>query len=183
MEQIYIVSNVLLWIILLIQLAFMIILTKLIINFLNRFGVESSINLKKRTLNVGENSPYFKGKNQNGELVSLSKLLHSRTLLIFANPDCPSCYDIINNISNLREANLNVIVISYEKFNNNTIEQLPWVHFIEDNTIAQDYLITESPYMVLINEKRNIQFLGGKEKINLLITEILTANAQSSAVL
>lgn len=63
------------------------------------------------------------------------------------------------------------------------VKNLPWVHFIEDNTIAQDYLITESPYMVLINEKRNIQFLGGKEKINLLITEILTANSQSSAVL
>lgn len=100
MEKIYLISNLALWIIVIIQLIFLYLLTKSLALFIDKFhkktetSTESNLLVKK-----GDNIPVFSAKDQWNNKINSLYFNGVVTKLLFLSDTCGTCIDVLKQLS------------------------------------------------------------------------------------
>ncbi len=145
------ISNYLLWVVLIIQTLFIFYLTKLIVNFLNRFRLVGN-SIQEIRLEVGQEAPLFRSKNHLGEVVKLKDGSQRYTLLIFGSKSCSSCSEVIKNVSSqINNRNLRVFIIYNSDSVNEEVHPTEKVHHIYSSDIFENYYVSKVPHIFLID--------------------------------
>lgn len=104
-----IISQIALWLIVIIQLILMISFMKMVSEFLARFRVANN-KIEELTLSVGQNAPLFREKDHLNRIIRLVDHPTEYTVLIFAKTSCSVCHEVLNKLS-IYEDNERVRVI------------------------------------------------------------------------
>ncbi|MED1436323.1 MULTISPECIES: peroxiredoxin family protein [Bacillus cereus group] len=172
MEKWLLVSHILIWVFIIIQLILFFILVKLVVDFLNKFqSIDGLIETKK--LHIGEKAPEFSGKDQDGKVIEASsKELYSKTFLVFAKPTCSSCHEALEKIVQANIKNSRIIVISFEDFSDESIRDMPSAHFIVSSAIINKYYVQQYPQIFLINELGIIEYISTLTNLDNILANI-----------
>ncbi|OMF60469.1 hypothetical protein MKY66_02260 [Paenibacillus sp. FSL R5-0766] len=111
MERFFIISNISLWIIVLIQLVFMYLLTKSMVSFINKFQETAPVDSTAVDVILGEQVPVFKGKDQRGNIFDSLKIQNSSiTKLLFLSDECGTCNEVLDRLSNIPDPNKYLVI-------------------------------------------------------------------------
>ncbi len=131
-------------------------------------------NLKLRINNntklaIGETAPDILSQTQKGDDYTLSEMETDYTLLVFWSTHCSHCQVILPRLaaaqSVFNEANMDIVAISLDSDKNELdnylkANKLPWKIICQcdgwNGSIAVDYAIFASPWMIIIDNKMNI---------------------------
>lgn len=166
MQKLLILSNILLWVIVIIQLMFMLQQTKKISNFLSRFRMLNGRIQPKKFVKVGVKSPVVKTKDHRNNQITINHESDQETLLLFTKASCSVCEGILENLNKFLTINnkMRVLIISE---NSDTLIQLyqdhPDIHIIYDRNLIQYFEVEVVPYLVIIKKDGIVMKL---EKLN-----------------
>lgn len=168
-----VISQVSLWILMIIQLIFMYLLMKTIGQFLYRFRLSAN-GIEEQKLQIGEPSPLFRAKNQNGEIVRLADHKESMTLLVFASNTCSLCHQVVEHKlpSIVTPYDIRVLIISKDLFLPENELNIPNVHVIESQEIFENYFVEITPYIILVNSENIIEGIFNNNNLSSL-SEVL----------
>jgi thioredoxin-related protein len=137
--------DIFLWIVVLLQLVIVFLLSRFIVDFLNRIKLGG--NLQYKSLQAGDNSPSLNHKNINGETVKLEE----KTILAFVNSNCELCRYLVKVLSTQHYfIDYSVVFVVPENKN---------LHFFNDfqnvivsPNLAQTFLVNRHPTVYFIND-------------------------------
>ncbi|TCP57655.1 peroxiredoxin [Tumebacillus sp. BK434] len=173
MDSFLYISNAILWVFMIIQLAILVTFAKLVAKFLNRFHL-SGRQAAMLSLQTGEKAPLFREKDQNNNMIKLSDYDGNKTLLIFKSDSCPVCKDLLDQLPALKEAaaSTRIIVVAAEGDNVTHQDSANGIHFVRSNEVISNYFITKFPTVLVINEYGtilNIESVGHYEQVEQML--------------
>ncbi|TRY23344.1 redoxin domain-containing protein [Brevibacillus sp. LEMMJ03] len=178
MNNFLIISNIALWVIVIVQLMIIYFFSKILIEFLNRFRL-SGKRLEEATLAVGDKAPLFRERDQVGKVVNLSDNFGKKAVILFLSETCDSCKDIFSNLSIIQLKNPNqkiyVIVSNYSKGKQYDIPDQ--ISLIRSDNIVKQYLIKTVPTMVIVDEQGYISYADAVNSHEQIIA-VLRVNSQ-----
>lgn len=164
-----IVSNVLLWCVLLVQMILFFAVTRSVSEMVKRFQMSTpgGSNLSDKSIVLGQKAPLFSEQDQRGEIVTLRRDADHRTLLLFTLDTCVACQKLIPELPQLLkdEPNLRLIAIAQEDLAAPDKQVPPGVSLIRCNWLMEQYDIKQTPYYVLIDQDGRIADMGAAVKI------------------
>ncbi|MGC5325731.1 TlpA family protein disulfide reductase [Brevibacillus sp. SYSU BS000544] len=151
MQDGYLISHILLWILLLLQTLIIYFLLKLVVQFLNRFRLEDK-KVEIPSLVLGQRAPLFREKDQHGRTIALAESNGYLTLLFFVQDTCGTCKSIIPHINKLLQFdhNLKIIMIAGRISLQDTMEVPEGIPLIRSNDLFSSYYVTKAPTAVLV---------------------------------
>ncbi|KZE39340.1 peroxiredoxin [Brevibacillus parabrevis] len=169
MEKALLVSNLLLWIVVLIQLALFVVFAKLVVRFLNGFQAKGETKVESVTLQAGDKAPMFWEKDQHGVMQSLEKNENKFTLLLFISETCGVCEKILKQLPQveLADRNLRIFVVSTTSLGpkEDLVKDFP---LLKAGDLFQAYRIKALPTGVLISPDKHIVSTSEIPEINRL---------------
>lgn len=171
MEQVLIISSILTWLVLLMNL----ILTFAVIRKVNIMSEVSDENgnpmPKIETLKLGQMAPPFKAEVLDGAIITLSDYVNRPFVLLFVTPSCEPCRKIVPTLETLsikaRQSNISLLLVvlaneaetrSFAKEFNLNLPVL--IAQPEENTFMSDYMVGGTPFYCLVNEKSQVGATG-----------------------
>jgi methylamine dehydrogenase accessory protein MauD len=180
MNTLLIVSNVVLWCVMIIQMILFFAVTRSVSEMVKRFQVpQSGVSLNETAVVLGQNAPLFSEQDHRGEIVTLRRNAGHRTLLLFTLDTCVACQKLIPELPQLlpQEPSLRVIAVTQEDLSA-TDKQVPHgVSLIRCNWLMEQYDIKQTPYYVLIDSDGRIADKGVAVTINSLLDKTLDQTA------
>jgi len=168
MASFLIVSNIILWM-MVISLAFVVYaLTRQIGVLYERVAPAGALSVNKK-VNVGEAAPVMSLQTLDNTIIEIGNTVKTKRsqLLFFASPDCPVCKTLLPVITSAakHEADwLDIVLASdgmeldhkhfVQKYE---LESLPYV---VSELLGKSYGVSKLPYAVLINEQGKLASLG-----------------------
>lgn len=163
MDTFLIVSNVVLWCVLMIQMVLFFVVTRSVSEFIKRFQINSPrANQNRPSIVLGQKAPLFSEPDHRGEIVTLRRGAEHRSLLLFTLDTCVLCKKLIPELPRLiaHEPSLRVIAVSQEDLSAPD-ELMPLgVSLIRSNMLMELYDAKQVPYFVLIDRDGYITDLG-----------------------
>jgi AhpC/TSA family len=150
----YTVSDIALWIVVILQTILIFFLTKLVVQFLNRFRV-SNHGLESNELVIGMDAPLFRVKNHKDKTVTLEDPRNDYNVLVFVKEGCSTCSNFLEKLTPYLK-NYNVFIISSEVYTNKQYAHYQNVHYIEDNNLLESYFVNRVPFGVLVDQQLKI---------------------------
>ncbi|MBV9791118.1 MAG: redoxin domain-containing protein [Chloroflexi bacterium] len=140
MEQFLVYSNILLWILLLVNLM----LTLRVIHWLRSVAAMQAREAEREErseLTVGAPAPEFKAKNLRGEIVRLADYAGQNVALLFVSPHCGTCQDAVPMLEKLsaqakQTANVDFVLVSDSSIG----ETQAWLNTISEKQDIQLHL-------------------------------------------
>ncbi|MFZ3591719.1 peroxiredoxin family protein [Bacillus sp. DJP31] len=169
------ISNILLWVFIMVQMVFMFSLTKLVKEFLLRFRVDKN-QLQELELKINQEAPLFRMRNHKGQMVKLANHETAYTVLVFASNTCSTCHRVIESLLN-SVSDHRIIIISHDQFDHDHIKTNANIHFIITKDIMENYFVKKVPFIILVNEENKIENISDAANIDILIQEISKAKA------
>lgn len=153
----YLISHILLWTLMLIQMAFLFYLTRLIVQFLNRFRL-SDKQAVSLTLQIGQRAPDFREKDQHGAIIRPASGNHQESLLLFVQDTCSKCKGIVAQLELLHKRfhRLRMIVIGGKIYYEKGLSAPEGIHFIRSDELLADYYIRAVPTAFLLDASGDI---------------------------
>lgn len=153
MSNILMYSNILLWLFMILQTVFIYLLTKSIVQFLNRFKLEKA-NTKLAT--VGAKAPLFRELSDNGEIIKLSDFNQKYTILFFAKDTCNVCKTTLvtlNKINLSLPVPLRMIIVAPEQVEEKKLSYPlnDYTTLVRSDSIIANYEVYEVPAIILID--------------------------------
>ena len=158
MENSLLISNFLLWVVILIQSIILVAFIRLVVQFLNRFRI-SDKQVEVATLSIGGPAPVFRERNQNGVVIELNNQQTEQTLLVFTSDTCGTCKVVIPELQHTRKhyPNVRVIVVSNPIYYEKGIEIPEGIHLIRSDEIMNKYHVHVVPTAFLVDENGTIR--------------------------
>lgn len=144
------ISHVLLWGFIIVQSFVIFLLTKLIVQFLNRFRLEGN-----KIISKGSKAPLFREKDTKGNLVRMSDFEKKWTLLVFVKDSCSICKEIIPLLPDIKQQSarpLRILAVTSEegeKTIDNKLDES--ISLIRSNDIINNYEIQEVPTYIVVD--------------------------------
>lgn len=155
MENFLLISNILLWTVVIVLIVFMYLLTKLVVDFLNKFRL-SNQTVQKNELGAGQVAPIFRETDRQGNVVVLSENMGKNTYILFTSHTCGICKTIIPQIQteemNLGGSRFIIVSDNYDS----TIKEPKNVNWIISNGLMKAYFIEMVPTLVTVNQKGTV---------------------------
>lgn len=173
MNNFLLLSNVLLWVFFVIQSIFMMLLTKALVDFLNRFRIKGA-QVENQTLKIGERAPIFRSKNQLNQIVKISDFLNKHKIIIFSSNNCGICKEIAEFYNKLSDYNeyFEFFVIQ-GKVDEVSIKEVPnFLHLIYSNDIPKNYMVQTVPTVFTLDKNNMIVSIDTVLSFEHLITVI-----------
>lgn len=154
MSNIWVISNIFLWIIVLVQSLVIFFLTKYVVEFLNRFRLVK-YNIEDIGIKPGEKAPFFRTRDIQGNLVKLTNNNGRATLLCFVSDSCDSCITLLKDFNLLVDRfNSRVKIITVVKASAEE-KLLPSTTYastvVKTDELFFSYNIQKTPTFVLID--------------------------------
>ncbi|MCM3561169.1 peroxiredoxin family protein [Brevibacillus borstelensis] len=152
------ISNVLLWVVVFVQSIILLFFIRLVVQFLNRFRI-SDKQVEMASLSIGGSAPFFREKNQQGDIVELNDQQAEQTLLLFTNDHCGTCKAVISELQHARNQypHVRIIVVANPIYYEKGMEIPEGIHLIRSEEIMQKYQIHIVPTAILVDENRMIR--------------------------
>lgn len=172
MNTFMIVSNVLLWCVLIIQMILFFVVTRSVSELVKRFQVTqpgSGVNDTKIVL--GQHAPLFSEQDHRGEIITLRRGASHRTLLVFTLDTCVACEKLIPELPKLLvdEPLLRIIVVAQEDLSARDKQVPSGISLVRCNWLMEQYDVKQTPYYVLIDSDGRIADKGAAITINSLL--------------
>jgi thioredoxin-related protein len=170
MNNLLVVSNIVLWIIVGFQLVITFFLAKLVVQFLNNIRINGS-KLQKSVLQKGAPAPLFRVLDQHGELVKLTDNENKITMIMFVKESCGTCKEIyskLKNIFTLYSKQFNFILITDSKFSEQQLHELEGIHICESEDVPRKYNIEIVPTVVFVDQNFDViqlEIINNYEKL------------------
>jgi len=166
MDQILIVSSVLLWVVLFVNLF----LTLAIIRRLNSMGEPGQMD-KPELLEIGQQAPSFTAETLNGEKVTLTTYTERSAAFVFVTPSCEPCREEMPTLELLgpkaKISGIELVIVSTtsltdtQDFVRELNIKLPvLVAPQRNNPFKADYKVPGTPFYCLINHSGKVQMTG-----------------------
>ncbi|WP_426357472.1 redoxin domain-containing protein [Pseudocolwellia sp. HL-MZ19] len=166
--DILVVSNITLWIIVVLQAVVIYALTRQIGVLFERIAPAGALAINQ-TLEVGSPAPDLTLQSLSNGLVSVGGKSSDNTsqLLFFVSPDCPVCKSLLPVLKSAAKAEaswVNLILASDGNKQDHAgfVKQygLSDFPYIVSELLGKSYGVAKLPYAVLINEKGNVASMG-----------------------
>ena len=139
-----------LWGFIIIQSFVIFLLTKLIVQFLNRFRLEGS-----KIISKGNKAPLFRETDTKGNLVRMSDFEKGWTLLVFIKDSCSVCKESIPLLPDIKKQSarpLRILAIAPEDGEKTIDNQLDeTISLIRSDDIINNYEIEEIPTYIIVD--------------------------------
>jgi hypothetical protein len=152
METFLLVSNVLLWVFMIAQIGVMVLLARLVAQFLNGFRAVNG-RVEPVGLPIGERAPLFRGRDLEGRSVRLADLAGQTTLLLFASPTCGVCHEVAAGLGPiLHRFEMRALVVVAKKGGaaDTTLSVPAGVPVLLSDEVIDMYRVREFPTAVLV---------------------------------
>ncbi|MEJ8547680.1 hypothetical protein [Brevibacillus borstelensis] len=158
LNQAYLISHILLWAIVLIQMVVMYAIVRLVVQFLNRFRL-SDKKIELSQLQAGQGAPSFREKDQQGNVIQPIAENGGDTLLMFVGDSCGTCKEILPYLAELRKQypHIRMIAVAEKIYYEQSIELPPGIPLLRSSSLFGTYLISKVPTLVLIDHQGIIQ--------------------------
>jgi len=162
------VSNILLWILVIVMGVVIFALTRQVGVLFERVAPAGALAMNQN-LNVGDAAPKLTLQSLHGGLVEVGGAVAEgkSQLVFFASPDCPVCKTLLPALKSAasKEADWLEVIIGSDGNNqdhNAFVEQqsLQSFPYIVSEVLGKTYGVAKLPYAVLVNEEGNIASLG-----------------------
>lgn len=152
-----IISQIALWILVIVQIMLMISFMKMVGEFLARFRVANN-KIEELTLSVGQNAPLFREKDHLNRIIRLADHPTEYTLLVFAKTSCSVCHEVLKKLS-IYEHNerVRVIVNFSDKASTNNSHENTNISYVYSVDLVESYFIKKVPSIILINKDNIIE--------------------------
>jgi peroxiredoxin len=161
MDTILVVSSILLWVVLLLNLLLTLRLSRRL----------RSLFPEMEPLRVGQQAPDFSASSLHGKTVTLADYEGQATALIFVSPDCPPCREALPKVQDLwpsaREVGTELVLVSNadEETTRSIVDGLAadltiLVAHQENNPFFFDYKVMGTPSVCMIDAKGKVQVTG-----------------------
>ena len=110
----------------------------------------------------GNQAPYFKAKDQHGEIVSSDQFLNGFSIL-FVSATCPTCKNIIYKLNSVDEQILeNLIVVSQGTIEEKYVESLSLlkIPYLDEMKIVDDYDVRAVPKLFEVDDSNIISHIA-----------------------
>jgi len=172
MDTFLIVSNVLLWCVMVLQIILFFVVTRSVSEFIQRFKLNAPrANGDRQNIVLGQKAPLFSEPDHRGEIVTLRRGAEHRTLLVFTLDTCVVCGKLIPELPKLiaREPSLRVVVVSQEYLSAPEKQMPAGISLIRSNMLMELYDVKQAPSFALIDRDGYITEMGVEGNIaNLL---------------
>lgn len=152
-----ILSQTLLWVIVICQFFIIFYLTRILSQFLTRFRTTGQ-KVEEMSLQVGASAPLFRAKDSGGNMVRIYDYLGREVLLLFSNPSCSTCENLLQKVSSL---DVPTFIISSEKYSEERIKLYPQFIFLNDPNLMENYYIQKVPTLVVVDQYGNVAKVSG----------------------
>ncbi len=167
MEQILLISSILLWVF----VVFNFLLTLGLIRRGNAMQMQTGTPELEDALEVGTLAPDFVAEMLNGEKLTLDSYADQAVAFVFIAPDCPPCIEKIPSLNVLRpkakRAGVELVLVNMsDKLKAETFVQeydvrLPMLLAPENgNSFKEDYKVAGTPFFCLIDKEGKVQVTG-----------------------
>lgn len=157
MQTFYLISNIALWVFVLLQVAVLYTLTKTLVQLVNRVQYKIMRNQLSQalTLKVGSRAPVFREPDQHGRMISLSDNGGLGTLLVLTVDNSPMCKELILRLPELRalQLPLRICVIDDITPNGTPSEAPDGLHYFRSRLVYKSFHVKRAPFFVLVNEQ------------------------------
>ncbi|WP_157721976.1 TlpA family protein disulfide reductase [Tumebacillus avium] len=153
MTTFLVISNIVLWVVVILQFLLFFTMTRSVSQFLKRFQINATDTAQNAVLLLGSRAPLFSELDHRGEIVTLNKNEGRATLLLFTLDTCSICQSIIEKLPQLFKdsPDLRVIVVAPEDLGA-PVKPIPdGVSMIRSHSIMENYKIQNVPFFVLID--------------------------------
>ncbi|ARU60698.1 hypothetical protein CBW65_06070 [Tumebacillus avium] len=150
------VSNIALWVVVIVQCIIIYFLARMTAEFMNRFRITGQ-QIENATLKVGEKAPSFREQNQDGDMIRLAEPNTAYTLLMFVSGTCSICDAILpklhelQKVYDLRTITVSKASLSFDKPLN------PATHHVKSDELFQSYMVQAVPTVFLIHSSGHIE--------------------------
>ncbi|TCP53921.1 AhpC/TSA family protein [Tumebacillus sp. BK434] len=165
------VSNVMLWVAVVVQIILFFTMARAVSQFMKRFQIQSPQHGEAVSVVLGSKAPLFSEADHRGEIVTLNKHNGNRTLILFTYDTCHICQTIIQQLFELHkhDPDLRVVVAAPEDLGAPDKLVPAGVSLIRSNSLMENYNIRNVPFFVLINVEGYVIELGHIGSISDLI--------------
>lgn len=163
MNTFLVISNILLWCGLIVQMILFFAVVRSMSELIKRFqGGESGHNLSDTAVVLGQYAPLFSEQDHRGEIVTLRRHVDHRTLLVFTLDTCVACQKLIPELPKLlaQEPSLRLIAVAQEDLSASEKQVPLGVSLIRCNWLMEQYDVKQTPYFVLINGDGRVADMG-----------------------
>lgn len=144
-------SNILLWVFMILQTVFIYLLTKSIVEFLNRFKLEKA---NTKLVTVGAKAPLFRELTENGEIIKLSDFNQRNTILFFAKATCNVCKTTLitlNNVISSSPVPMRLIIVTSESEEFDVNYHNDYTSLVRSDSIIANYDVYDVPTIIIID--------------------------------
>lgn len=149
------ISYIVLWIITIFQMVLILLLCRLVAQFLNKFRLNTGEYIREvPSIKPGMEAPMFRDLDQQGQLFRLSDLIGKQVLLLFIDEKCKKCQDIVCELGSIsaKQTGVSFIIISNSTQSPVIMTGLKEnVIYINSDEVISNYYIRKFPSIVVIN--------------------------------
>ena len=162
MDNIFVISSIVLWIIVLFNL----LLTIALVRRVNK--IPESLGQSAEMLNIGDKTPDFRLETLDGRTITQANYISRQNVMVFVAPNCVFCKEHMPKLNDLyfkaQKSGIELIVISLANIEETTAFANEY-HFTapiyaapkEINSIEKDYKVAGTPQYYVIDEQRKIK--------------------------
>jgi len=162
MQTFMVVSNLLLWCVLIVQMILFFVITRSVKEFMQRFQGGTAPDQDRSGIVLGQKAPLFSEEDHRGQIIRLSRGAQYRTLLLFTLDECVGCQKLIPQLPELvdMEPSLRVVVVAPEDLSAREKQVPPGISLIRSNWLMEMYDVKQTPYYVWIDRDGYISDMG-----------------------
>lgn len=158
MQNYLLISNIILWVAIILLTTLFFSLAKFVATFLNNFRLSlDNTKLQRVTLQAGEQAPDLHLVDQNKNPITLNDFGNKSTLLLFTSERCGVCKELYNHLWKTIPSLSSLQFIVIQNTINSEIPNIPnEIVFTQSEDAFRKYFIEKVPELYLINEKGQI---------------------------
>jgi thioredoxin-related protein len=103
----------------------------------------------------GDKAPFFRERNQHGQIVKMPDEQEKNTLMVFTNDMCGTCKHVVPELDHVKRhyTDLRIIVVSNPIYYEEGLQVPDGVHLIRSDGLMNTYLIHSVPTAMLIDRE------------------------------
>lgn len=175
METFLIISNILMWVCMIMLVAGFFYLSRMVGEFLSRFRVSEG-KVDPISLQIGQQAPYFRALDHRGELIRLSPDQEHKgvTVLMFKNSACGTCASILGHLQQglMLDPQVRLILVDNGSNKEGDLTLPDGVHLVHSPDVFQSYFIDQVPEMFAVGANGTILKRGRVQNFEHLQQEL-----------
>ncbi|MNO12391.1 hypothetical protein D3C76_20010 [compost metagenome] len=164
----YLISNIGLWIAVLIELVFILLLSRTLVAFINKFQKSIPSNNEQAKVKVGDHLPIFKGKDQQNNVIDSLQMPSVITKLLFLSDTCGTCIETQKYLEDLTSFEDLLVIKSGSDKDVRTDDKQYNYKIVRSSTIMENFGIERVPTIITLDANGIVQKIGEIPDINTL---------------